>query len=156
MDGNYDSMRLMFETWPVYTRVVWKVRGLTLLLQLRTLWRCSDGLFFEVPPLASNALLITLHALLENVPWSSLSMVGKAQKLHGLRSGLYIGCSNGVPPISLSASIATLAVCGLALSWRLLRHPKKGSFKMTVTQTLMTVRGMKIMPLLHYCHHNLA
>jgi hypothetical protein len=26
-------------------------------------------------------------------------MVGKAQKLHGVRSGLYGACSNGVPPI---------------------------------------------------------
>jgi hypothetical protein len=26
-------------------------------------------------------------------------MVGKAQKSHGTRSGLYGGCSNGVPPI---------------------------------------------------------
>jgi hypothetical protein len=43
-------------------------------------------------------------------------MVGKAQKSHGARSGLYDGCSNGVLPISVSASIATLAVCGLALS----------------------------------------
>jgi hypothetical protein len=33
------------------------------------------------------------------VPWSSLVMVGKAQKSHGARSGLYGGCSNGVPPI---------------------------------------------------------
>jgi hypothetical protein len=33
----------------------------------RTLWRCGDGLVFEVPPLASNALLTMLHPLLENV-----------------------------------------------------------------------------------------
>jgi hypothetical protein len=26
-------------------------------------------------------------------------MVGKAQKLYGVRSGLYGGCSNGVPPV---------------------------------------------------------
>jgi hypothetical protein len=32
-----------------------------------TLWKCGDGLFFEVPPLASDALLTTLHPLLENV-----------------------------------------------------------------------------------------
>jgi hypothetical protein len=39
----------------------------------------------------------------------------------------------------------------------LLRHPKNGSFKTTVTQTLTTVRGMKITPLLRYPHHhNLA
>jgi hypothetical protein len=31
------------------------------------LWRCGDGLVFEVPPLASDALLTTLHPLLENV-----------------------------------------------------------------------------------------
>jgi hypothetical protein len=43
-----------------------KVRGLTS-LRVGTLWRCGDGLFFEVPPLASDALLRTLHPLLENV-----------------------------------------------------------------------------------------
>jgi hypothetical protein len=31
------------------------------------LWRCSDGLFFEAPLLASDALLTTLHPRLENV-----------------------------------------------------------------------------------------
>jgi hypothetical protein len=35
-----------------------------LLLRVGTLW-CGDGLFFEVPPLASDALLTTLHPLLE-------------------------------------------------------------------------------------------
>jgi hypothetical protein len=49
------------------TRAVWKVRGHTLLLRIGTLWRCDEGLFFEVPPLASDALLTTLHTLLENV-----------------------------------------------------------------------------------------
>jgi hypothetical protein len=44
-----------------------KVRALTLLLQVGTLWRCGDGLFFEVIPLAFDALLTTLHPLLENV-----------------------------------------------------------------------------------------
>jgi hypothetical protein len=43
-------------------------------------------------------------------------MVGKAQKSHGARPGLHGGYFNGVPPISVSAFIATLAVCGLALS----------------------------------------
>jgi hypothetical protein len=32
-----------------------------------TWWRCGDGLFFEVPPLATDAFLTTLHPLLENV-----------------------------------------------------------------------------------------
>jgi hypothetical protein len=56
----------MVETYFI-TRVVCKVHGLTLLIRVETLWRCSNGLFFEVPPLASNALLTTLHPLLENV-----------------------------------------------------------------------------------------
>jgi hypothetical protein len=49
------------------TRAVCKVRGLTLLLRIGTLWRCGDGLFFEVSPLVSDAHLTTLHPLLENV-----------------------------------------------------------------------------------------
>jgi hypothetical protein len=44
-----------------------KVCGLTLLLQVRTMWRCGDSLFFKVPPLASSTLLTTLHPLLENM-----------------------------------------------------------------------------------------
>jgi hypothetical protein len=48
-------------------RAVWKVRGLALLLRVRTLWKCGDGLFFEVPPLASDVFLTTLQPLLENV-----------------------------------------------------------------------------------------
>jgi hypothetical protein len=56
--------------WVSYicTRAVWIVRGLTLLIRAGTFWWCGDGLFFEVvPPLASDALLTTLHPLLENV-----------------------------------------------------------------------------------------
>jgi hypothetical protein len=50
------------------TKAVCKVRGLTLLLRVGTLWRCGDGLFFQVPPLASDdALLTSLHPHLENV-----------------------------------------------------------------------------------------
>jgi hypothetical protein len=47
-------------------RVVCKVRGLTSLLRVETFWRCGDGLFLEAPPLARDALLTTLHPLLEN------------------------------------------------------------------------------------------
>jgi hypothetical protein len=60
-------------------------------------------------------------------------MVGKAQKSHGARSGLYGGCSNGVPPISVSASIAIFQSRNADAPIRSLRHPKKGSFKTTVT-----------------------
>jgi hypothetical protein len=49
------------------TSAVFKLRGLTLLLRVGTLWRCGDGLFSKVPPFASDALLTTLHPLLENV-----------------------------------------------------------------------------------------
>jgi hypothetical protein len=51
----------------LFMTAIRKVCGLTLLLRVGTLWRCGDGLFFEVPPLASDALLTTLHPLLENV-----------------------------------------------------------------------------------------
>jgi hypothetical protein len=40
------------------------------------------------------------------LPRSSLFMVGKAQKSHGAISGVYGGCCNGVPTISVSSSIA--------------------------------------------------
>jgi hypothetical protein len=48
-------------------RAVCKVCGLALLFRVGTLWRRVDGLFFEVPPLTSDALLTTLHSLLENL-----------------------------------------------------------------------------------------
>jgi hypothetical protein len=66
------------------------------------------GLFFEVPLLASDALLTTLHPLLENVLQTVCrklqedsgtgsfltsefhgNMIGKAHKLHGSRSGFH-------------------------------------------------------------------
>jgi hypothetical protein len=48
-------------------RAICKVHGLTLLLWVRTLWRWIHSLFFEVPPSASDALLMTLHPFLENM-----------------------------------------------------------------------------------------
>jgi hypothetical protein len=117
------------------------------IIRVGTLWRCSDGLFRSTP-LANCALLTALHALLENVlqivcrklqdsgtrgflPRSSLFMVGKAQKSHGPR--LYGRCSNGVPPMSVSATIATFQSRNADAPRRLLRHLKKGPFKTTVT-----------------------
>jgi hypothetical protein len=81
------------------TRIVCKVRGFTLLLWVRTLWRCGDGLFFKVPPLASNALLTMLYPLLENMLQAIdhfkisclrtyFSWLEKTQKSHGARSEL--------------------------------------------------------------------
>jgi hypothetical protein len=81
---------------PRSTRVVCKVRGLALLFRVGALWRCGDGLFFEVPSLARDALLTTLHPLLENVlqtvdPFeisclgASFSYLEKARKPHGAK-----------------------------------------------------------------------
>jgi hypothetical protein len=39
----------------------------THLIRVGTLWRRGDRPFFKVPPLASDALLLTLHPFLENV-----------------------------------------------------------------------------------------
>jgi hypothetical protein len=58
--------QLKLETVRISTRAVWIGRRLTLLLRVGTLRMCGDGLFFEVPPLASDALLITLHPPLNN------------------------------------------------------------------------------------------
>jgi hypothetical protein len=64
---------------------------------------------------------------------SSLFMVGKAQTSHGARSGLYGGWSNGIPPISVSASIVTSQSRNADAALMLLRHPKKCSVRTTVT-----------------------
>jgi hypothetical protein len=60
----------------------------------------------------------------------------------GLMDELYCFSSTFYKP-NTEFSHATLLLC----------HPKKGFFKITVTKTLIMVRGMKIMPLLHYSHH---
>jgi hypothetical protein len=63
------------------------------------LWRCGDGLFFEVPPSASDALLTTLHPLaeyvLQTVDHFEISCLGapflrleKPRNLMGARSEL--------------------------------------------------------------------
>jgi hypothetical protein len=62
-----------------------------------------------------------------------LFIVGKAQKSHGTTSRLYGGCFNGVPQISVSASIATFQSRNADAPLRLLHHPKMDSFKTTVT-----------------------
>jgi hypothetical protein len=94
------------------TRAVWKVRGLTLLLQVGTLWRCGDSLFFKVPPKASNAPLTMLHSLLENVLQTvdhfdiscfgaPFSWLEKPRNHMGVRSGLCGGSTDGVPLIHI-------------------------------------------------------
>jgi hypothetical protein len=103
--------------------------------------------FFEVPPLASEALLTTLHPLIENVLQTvcrklqedsgtggdPFSWLQKAEKSHEARSGLHGGCSDGVSPTLVSASIATFQSHDADAPLRLHCHPKTGSFKTTVT-----------------------
>jgi hypothetical protein len=94
------------------------------------------------------------------LPRSSLFMVGKAQKSHRVRSGLcrlhgrvigfpihFFKAEHKIQSRNADAPLRKLLLC----------HLKKVSLKITVTQTLMVVRRMKIMPLLRYSHHyNLA
>jgi hypothetical protein len=97
-------------TYIYIKRPVYKVHGLTLLLRVGTLWRCDDGLLirsisldkrctsYNAPPI-SRKRAADRSSLRNFLPRCSLFMVGKAQKSHGARSGLYGECSNGIPPI---------------------------------------------------------
>jgi hypothetical protein len=51
--------------WSIEGRL--KISWTRLITPVGTSWRCGDGLFFQVPPLASGAFLTTLYSLLENV-----------------------------------------------------------------------------------------
>jgi hypothetical protein len=57
--------------------------------------RCTS---YNAPP-TSRKRAADRWSLRSFLPRSSLFMVGKAQKSHGARSGLYGGCSNGVPQV---------------------------------------------------------
>jgi hypothetical protein len=101
IDWRLACLTTLFNLQKLYTRPVCKVRGLTLLLRVGTLWRCSDGLFFEVPPAppTSRKGAADCSSLRNFLTRSSLFMVGKAQQSHGARCGLHGECSDGVPPI---------------------------------------------------------
>jgi hypothetical protein len=64
------------------TRAVLKVRGLSLLLRVGTLWRYGDGLLFEVPPLASGALRTTLQPVLVYFIKIAYDIIGHIEDLH--------------------------------------------------------------------------
>jgi hypothetical protein len=90
--------------WPqvLNMRAVCKVHGLTLLFRVGTLWRYLPWQamhFLQRSTHFSKACCRPLITSRKILPWSSLFMVLKVQKLHGAWSGLYGGCSNGVPPI---------------------------------------------------------
>jgi hypothetical protein len=89
--------------------------------------RCGDGFFFRsaslgklctsynAPPTSRKRVADRL-SLGNFLPRSSLFMVRKGQKSHGARSGLYGGCSDGVPPIHFfqnSIHISPHAISGL-------------------------------------------
>jgi RNAse (barnase) inhibitor barstar len=82
------------------------------------LWRCSDGLFFEVPPLASDALPTTLHPLLENVLQTvdnfEISCLGApfswVEKLRS-RMGRNLDCMADVLMEMMAVPIRTSAPC---------------------------------------------
>jgi hypothetical protein len=82
-----------------------------------------------------RSFVASFRRIVEQVVLTSelLFMVVKAQESHGARSGLDGGCSDGVSPISVSSSIATFQSRNADDPLRLLHHPKKGSFKTTVT-----------------------
>jgi hypothetical protein len=134
-----------------YTRAVWKVRGLTLLFRVGTLWRCGDGLFFEVPPLASEALLTTLHPLLENVLQTVCRKLQDDSGAGGFdlgatfswlekprnRMGRDLDCRTdvlmGIHRFRRAHPLHTFELRNADAPLRLPRHPKRGSFKTTVT-----------------------
>jgi hypothetical protein len=53
---------------------------------------------YNAPP-TSLKRVVDRSSLRNFLPRSASCMAGVAQKWHGARSGLYGGCSNGVPPI---------------------------------------------------------
>jgi hypothetical protein len=81
----------------IYTRAVWKVRGLALLLRVGASWRCGDGFrstsfgkwctSYNAPP-TSRKRAADRWSLRNFLSRSSLFLVGKAQKSHGARSEL--------------------------------------------------------------------
>jgi hypothetical protein len=121
------------------TGTVRKVHGLNLLLRFGTLWKYGDSLSFEVPLFSSDALLTTLHPLLENVLQtvcrklqedSGTGSFDLGAPFHGSKSpeikwGRDLDCVTNVPPISVDASIATFQSRNADAPLKLLRHPKR-------------------------------
>jgi hypothetical protein len=133
----------------VHTRAIWKFHVLTFLLRVGTLWRCGDGLFFEVPPLTSDALLTTLHPLLENMLKTVCRKLQEDSGTGGFDLGAPISwlekprnrmgrdldrMTDVVMGFHRSRWAHPLPLLNRAtLTLRLVRHPNKGSFKTAVT-----------------------
>ncbi len=65
---------------------------------------------------------MTSTSLLENWPLRSCFKVGSNQKTHGVRSGLYAGCTLTSKLCRSSYSWTRWTVCGCALSWWSIYH----------------------------------
>jgi hypothetical protein len=76
------------------------------------LWRCGDGLFFEVPPLASDVLLTTLHSLLENVLQTAAS-VRRIVEQAVLTFHVRFSIPEALPPIENRSSSHCIVSIGL-------------------------------------------
>jgi hypothetical protein len=84
------------------------------------LWRGGDGLFLEIPPVASDALLTTLHPLLENVlqivDYFEISYLGapfswlEKPRNHMERD---LNCMEDVLVGFFQAELSPHAICGL-------------------------------------------
>jgi hypothetical protein len=102
------------------------------------LWRRGDGLFFELPPLASDELLTTLHPLPETVLQSvdhfeisyieaPFSWLEKPRESHGARSELYGGCSDGIPPIHFFQTEQRIQLRSRPMRFLDFSHHEKGA-----------------------------
>jgi hypothetical protein len=75
------------------------------------LWKCGDGLFFDVPPLASDALLTTLHQLLENVLQTVCESFRRIVEQAGLTFHIRFSVSKALPPLeNRSSSHSTFSI----------------------------------------------
>jgi hypothetical protein len=68
------------------------------------------------------------------LPRSSLFMVRKAQKSHGARSGLYGGCSNGVPPIHFFQAEHRIQFRSLPMRFLGFSNHEKGALRQEISK----------------------
>jgi hypothetical protein len=78
------------------------------------------------------------HWLLQNfLPQSSLFMVRKAQKSNGVRSGLYGGCSDGVPPINFFQAESRIQFRSRSMWFMDFSNHEKGALRQEISKWSM-------------------